>query len=146
METRFTSSNGKSHSRLTDREGASAADKLHDLKKSITRPAGAALEGSLNDETCRDAWEKLNQRYARPPCVQRAFRPAQTCGTLRPLCKDTSRSSTTAQNSWNGPLMSPDDGASGLRCRTGMRNTRKITSHTGKISLIEVMLGKKMKE
>lgn len=50
-------------------------------------------------------------------------------GPRRALCRATSHSPTTAQRSWNGPLMSHDDGASSLRCCTGMRNTRKITSH-----------------
>lgn len=47
-----------------EREGTSGADKLYYLKKCVTGPADACLEGSFNnDEAYRDAWEKLNQRY-----------------------------------------------------------------------------------
>lgn len=102
---------------LINREGISDAEKLCYLKKYVTGPAYACLEGPFNrndGETYRDTWEKLNQLYGQPVVVpseirekssiwpksqstdsmgRRNNKQTQISGTLRPpqlcnLCKD----------------------------------------------------------
>ena len=62
---------------LIEQNGISSADKLYYRKRYVTGPARKCLEGTFfrnDEETYRDAWEKLNQRYGQLFVMQRAFR------------------------------------------------------------------------
>lgn len=62
---------------LIERKGLSAADELYYLNRYVTGSARKCLEGTFfrnDEEAYKDAWDKLNQRYAQPFMIQKAFR------------------------------------------------------------------------
>lgn len=62
---------------LVDCKGIAPADKRHLLKRYITGSALKCLEGTFyrsDEEAYKDAWKRLDQCYAQPFVVQKAFR------------------------------------------------------------------------
>ncbi len=62
---------------LIDKRNVSSADKLYYLKKYVAGSALKSLEGMFyrnDEEACKDAWKRLQDRYGQPFIIQRAFR------------------------------------------------------------------------